>query len=293
MRAQVLSELLHEATVQKETALAEAATARKSLSEIRVKQEAELQRLAEQVIQAKIAAGACVVCVCMHGCCCLEKWRQSLKCLCTGLCWFRWWSCAAQLSYEKEGELSRTKNQQKELARDLTSARAHASKAQQVSANMSQRLQAARVEISSSKLEVLALQRAAQRAKRDLYGGKQQASTVDYAGCGNSGSVKERAPSALSNTPTTRSRRRRHSCEGWQTTSLSLRCHDREYGAVPPLRGGGGIGAWCSVFFLFFFLVCGEPPRCVRGLVGVRTHVRTCVWVLWLGHCGTLCVACT
>jgi len=77
VRAQVLSELLHEATVQKETALAEAATARKSLSEIRVKQEAELQRLAEQVIQAKIAAGACVlglarvraracVCVCVY-----------------------------------------------------------------------------------------------------------------------------------------------------------------------------------------------------------------------------------
>ena len=54
----MLAELLKDANAQKEAALAEVQETRGALAELRVQKDAEMQRLAEQLIKAKVEAGA-------------------------------------------------------------------------------------------------------------------------------------------------------------------------------------------------------------------------------------------
>ena len=153
---EVLAKLLDEAQVEKAEALKQAEDARSSLAALRVKQELELQQLAEQLIKAKVDAGMTAA-TALPSCCGLPSRLRFLL-------------LAATVSYEKEGALSREKEQRRRLNDTLTETKMHATRAQRSSANMLQRLQAAQVEIASTQLEVEALQREAQLAKRQLYG---------------------------------------------------------------------------------------------------------------------------
>ena len=150
---EVLAKLLDEAQVEKAEALKQAEDARSSLAALRVKQELELQQLAEQLIKAKVDAGMAAATALPYRCGLPSRLLL-----------------AATVSYEKEGALSREKEQRRRLNDTLTETKMHATRAQRSSANMLQRLQAAQVEIASTQLEVEALQREAQLAKRQLYG---------------------------------------------------------------------------------------------------------------------------